>query len=687
MADTLEVVILAKDEASKVFNRVGDALGTAFKVGAGVAVAGLGALTAALGLAVTEAMDAEVIQSKLNAVIQSTGGVAGVSAREANTLAESLSKVTRFSDDTIVSTETMLLTFTNIGERIFPQATEAALNMAEMFGSADQAAIQLGKALNDPIQGVTALRRVGVTLSEQQEELIRQYVESGDLLSAQQVILKELEKEFGGVARAAGNTLGGKLAILKNRLLDVAEGIGMRLLPPLLDMTNIIFDKALPVIERLGETLAPVFESAIWPVQRLFENLSAGMGLKDALVKLFDDAALALEWFLTKIGVSTDFADKFTDAFREAGKIIGDLVFDKIVPFVKEHAEGFKAALIAIGAVLGGAAIVSGVLAVGAAIAALFNPITLIIGGIALLAMAWQEDWGGIRTYFMDNVWPVLKVVFRELKDWLEVNLPKAVLFLRDVWENILVPALETLKVFWETTLKPALINLVDWLMKYIPLAVDVLKVVWETILLPAIQKLTDFWESTLEPALSDLFAYLDEHLPVAIDILTPLIQGVLVGAFNSLTGAAGWLWNILTQLGTLIGGMLSWALGNAGTLVSALERGLWGIRNAAFWVVDQINKMAGSLSSIGNSVPDFLIPGSPTPFEMGIRGITAAISDFDHAMANFQNDAMTQAMQGAGAGSRSSQTTNNFNLNISSNASRERVVSDFDMMKSWAGR
>jgi hypothetical protein len=95
----------------------------------------------------------------------------------------------------------------------------------------DSAAVQLGKALNDPVLGVTALRRVGVMLTEAQEEQIKQFMEVGDVASAQKIILAELETEFGGLARAIGETSEGKLQILQNNLGNTQEAIGTGLLP------------------------------------------------------------------------------------------------------------------------------------------------------------------------------------------------------------------------------------------------------------------------------------------------------------------------------------------------------------------------------------------------------------------------------------------------------------------------
>ena len=80
------------------------------------------------------------------------------------------------------------------GNDVFTRATKAGLDLAQIgFGTPESAAVLLGKALNDPIKGMTALTRAGVTFSEAQKETIRGLVDTGDLLGAQKIILAEVE--------------------------------------------------------------------------------------------------------------------------------------------------------------------------------------------------------------------------------------------------------------------------------------------------------------------------------------------------------------------------------------------------------------------------------------------------------------------------------------------------------------
>ena len=185
MANTIEIIIKARNETGKVFSEIGKGFSDLGDFGVGVlktglsaaftaAAAGAVALGGALAYAVGEAMEAQAGIAQLEAVLKSTGGIAGVTKDSALDLADSLSQITRFSDDAILAGENMLLTFTNIGADIFPQATETILDMSQALGQdLKSSAIQLGKALNNPVDGITALSRVGVNFTDEQKDMVK----------------------------------------------------------------------------------------------------------------------------------------------------------------------------------------------------------------------------------------------------------------------------------------------------------------------------------------------------------------------------------------------------------------------------------------------------------------------------------------------------------------------------------
>lgn len=225
-----------------------------------------------LASTVSEAAEAQEGIAQLEAVLKSTGGAAGVTSEMAQELASSFQRVTRFSDDAILAGENMLLTFTSIGKEVFPQATETMLNMSQALGQdLKSSAIQLGKALNNPIEGVSALRRVGVQFTDEQEQIIKKLVESGNLMEAQTFILQELQREFGGSAEAAGKTFAGQLDILKNKLSDIKERIGNAVLPVLAELAqrfSALIDS--PKMQALLDTfVTKLSEVGTWIIENL----------------------------------------------------------------------------------------------------------------------------------------------------------------------------------------------------------------------------------------------------------------------------------------------------------------------------------------------------------------------------------------------------------------------------------
>lgn len=167
---------------------------------------------------------AERSQAMLAAAIKSTGGVAGQSVTSLNAHASALQKISTYGDETTNRMQALLLTFTNIRGGVFERATTSVLDLATAMGQdLKSAAIQVGKALNDPILGVTALARSGIQFSEAQKIVIRELTETGRIAEAQSMVLAELEKQFGGIAQAVRGTLQGALQALGNSWGDLFE--------------------------------------------------------------------------------------------------------------------------------------------------------------------------------------------------------------------------------------------------------------------------------------------------------------------------------------------------------------------------------------------------------------------------------------------------------------------------------
>ncbi len=213
--------------------------------------------------------DYELQVTNLNSVLKATGGSAGYTTGELQDMASRLQETTMFGDDLTISAMAMLATFRNIGHDVFPQTIEAAQDMATVFGmDLKSATMMIGKALNDPIESMGALRRAGVQFTDEQEKMIKTLVESNDLLGAQKMILGEVEQQMGGAAKAAGETLRGQITQLTNAFGDMKKGIGELVsgsLGPLIDGIKEVINLATKLISH---------EAALSQVQKKQNELS-----------------------------------------------------------------------------------------------------------------------------------------------------------------------------------------------------------------------------------------------------------------------------------------------------------------------------------------------------------------------------------------------------------------------------
>lgn len=424
----IEIIVNAKDNASKTLTSIGKIGSGILKAGLAAAGAGLAAVTAGLATSVKAAADAEGIQAQLAAVLKSTGGAAGVTADMVNDMATELSKVTRFEDDAIVAGQNMLLTFTGIGKDVFPATTQAMVDMSQAMGSDLQStAILLGKALNNPKEGLTALTRVGVKFTEEQKAMIESMVAAGDVAGAQGVILQELQKEFGGSAEAAGMTFAGQVDILKNTLGNLQEEIGAAALPALTGMA-----------QKLTE----------------FANKPEVKAFIDSLIKgIGDFAAKVIEWMPKAFGVISD-------------------VFN----FLAENKEIVIGALAAIAAAVAVSMYSSAAAAIAAAggFAALWAsiwPVVLIMAAVgvaaALLYKAWNSNFLGIRD-IITNVWEnKVKPAFAAIKEWLRVFIPKAIEWAGNAFKWLKSTILDPVAGAFQA-ISNAISGVIEWIKKMI---------------------------------------------------------------------------------------------------------------------------------------------------------------------------------------------------------------------------
>ncbi|MDF2860327.1 MAG: hypothetical protein K0S02_599 [Achromobacter mucicolens] len=174
---------------------------------------------------VEETKNAQNEQAQLAAVLKSTGEAAGFSLEQLNKMATGFSNASVFSEGEINQAQTRLLSYTGVVGEEFPRAMQAVIDMSARMGvSVEQSAETIGKALDVPSQGLTALSKQGFRFTEEQKKLVEQLEKAGKTAEAQGIILSALESSYGGAAQAARNTLGGALQGLQNQIDSLMTG-------------------------------------------------------------------------------------------------------------------------------------------------------------------------------------------------------------------------------------------------------------------------------------------------------------------------------------------------------------------------------------------------------------------------------------------------------------------------------
>jgi hypothetical protein len=143
---------------------------------------------------------------KTEALLKATGFAAGFTSQQLDEMAKSLALNTLASVEGIKDAQNVLLTFKSVSGGVFEEAIELSQDLASVMGSnAKNAAMQLGKALESPTQGMTALRRSGVSFTQSERDMIKAMEDAGEVADAQRYILDTLRSQIGGAGSSEGD--------------------------------------------------------------------------------------------------------------------------------------------------------------------------------------------------------------------------------------------------------------------------------------------------------------------------------------------------------------------------------------------------------------------------------------------------------------------------------------------------
>ena len=204
--------------------------------------------------------------------LKNLGGTAPQEIEKLKTAASKLGEVTLFNEEDFNKGFGLLTSFTNISVGSYERVATAAADLAQTSGTnVSSAMIQLAKAVNDPVAGLTALGRAGVQFSNEQKELIKSMVEVGNVAGAQELVLSELERQYGGNATAAAQGYAGAIDTLGEKFYDLKKAIGPLIETALVPLISLLSE----AVSFLAERIVPILTALPAPLQVVIGGFGA----------------------------------------------------------------------------------------------------------------------------------------------------------------------------------------------------------------------------------------------------------------------------------------------------------------------------------------------------------------------------------------------------------------------------
>lgn len=615
------------DETDKTSGLLGTALGAVTGFVGGTAI--IGAVSGAfsflkdqVGDMVQAGMQANDVMAQTEAHLKSTNDASGMTAKGIEDLATHIMSLTGVDDDTVQSTENLLLTFTNIGQKTFPAATQAAIDLSAGMTaaghsmSASDAAVQLGKALNDPLTGMTALTKEGITFSNQQKQQIQNFMAANNVAGAQGVILAEVNREFGNSAAAAGQANGG-VKILTAQLDNMKQTIGQAIVPVIGDLTTAVS----PLVTQLAADLP----GAIAAVKPFFQDLATdGKSLWDAVSGLVSAFMTGLKPALDAIGQAIGPIGPSTLALGLALGPMG-LIISRAFGLIGPSASQVSVFLKDLSGKLAGLSQYTPEAkalgqAIGQDLVKAFDNLEAIWKIISPYVKQLGDGIGKTLTQAAQALWPQIQQAWKVMQQWDQEMIVKAGPAIKNI-EAFIQAAMPVVKAIWNATW-PVMQGVLSGFFQVVK---GIVEVGWSFVsntfaffldLLGgntkgAMQDQKNIWSGAWK-GIEDIFGGAGKILGSIVQGWWNVIKGYFVGMKNDVTGLGN---DIIRGLGNGMGAMAGWLRQQAANLAQdALNaiKGVLGIHSPSKVLAD-----VGQYTSMG--------------FVQGMQGVDVAGAAASH--------------------------------------------------------
>jgi tape measure domain-containing protein len=683
---TLRIVIQGVDNASGPIGKVNRALGSMATIAGGIISAQiLTGIGQGIGSIIGNAFQATADLERLNMVLATLAARELINTGRASNMADALALSTPraeeltkwvtalalkspFTEETVATIFQTAMGY-GMSSDMAQDLTKALANFAagtgrtnsqtELLGLALGQVYAKGKLTGEEMRQLTnagigvneIARALGISVGDVATQMAKGQITAGRLLPA---LVAVMNRDFEGSAERMSQGWGGLAStwedIKKIGLREFFAGTFQAIQPLAQQFVAVMSDPAtMAQLREWGTVLGTHVANALQMVTRLFFAFQQhGVPGILSLLNLGPQANL---FFLQLYYGIRDAAGIVMGALKSAWDWLGQNglpLLNQALTFVNQNWSLLQGAVAAVVGVFGIAMPIIG--AVTAVIAAINLPLVLLVGAVAMLGAAWAGNWGDIQGK-TQTAWGVIQPLLQQAWDWLQVNVPAALGFLKDRFAEYWPVISAEVQKFWEW-ISPFLGYVKDWLFTNIPQFLGFLKdkfVEWW----PAIsQTVSDFW-GIVQPLFILVKDWLSVHIPEFLNIVKTNWERdwpVITKAVSDFWGIVQPLLQLLKEwLGETIPGVLeslktyfverwdkiveqvSWAWDQVKPILSNLKDWLGeNIPNAAKALKDKFDEVWPQIKSAVDS--------AGSAIKGVIDGITGAISAALSAAQGFAN-------------------------------------------------
>ena len=147
--------------------------------------------------------------ARLQSVIEATGRAAETSARQIDAMVDKLELYSNADKQAAMDAAASLAIMESVPTSLFEQIFDTANDLSRVVGQDIGSAITtIGRAMEEPVEGMTRLRRQGIFITKELQSQITELVEQNRLYDAQKLLLDDIQERVAGTAEKMADAAG-----------------------------------------------------------------------------------------------------------------------------------------------------------------------------------------------------------------------------------------------------------------------------------------------------------------------------------------------------------------------------------------------------------------------------------------------------------------------------------------------